>query len=743
MKLNPALFLLIFILSISTSLSQFRLEGWEVHTSMYNIQTADVSPDGKIWAAGLGGMFSFDPATQKFELFSNINALSSLKVNKVKSDINGSIYIGGIEGHFDFNDGEWHNIFDIISAGFANSTINDFLFANDKVYIAGGFGLTVFDPDELVFIEDIVRYGEFQKNSQTNAIEFYNNFIWVATESGVAMAQIAPSIADRNQWTNFTREDGLFENNVTDIKIVNGTIYVATGRTIQQFKEGKFETVSSMDEPVLNLAAFGNEIYACSENLVWSSSTGILPITHPSKINSITANPFNGHLIICYSESGIGIWDYEKLQVVIPNTPVTNGISDIKASPTGDIWFAGDVEFGKGFMRLKDGNWHNYTTKDYPEIRSNTYHRVSVDNTGVAYLSGWGTGMMKFVVADGQPQIEIFNHENSPFLGIGDGSFVVAGETGITFDGTLWVTNYGLNTSGPVLLAYKEGQFYSFDNCRSQTSRYYRPLAIDFFGTKWMGSDSDTGILFFNENNTLDNKSDDECGILRTFDYENLLDDSQNALAVDNLGILWIGTDQGLSALVNPSAVLSNNTPIFREIRPLRGQKVNDIVVDALNNKWIATPSGVWVLNEDGTELLTENPVNSGNSPMPENDVLSIELDPETGTAYFGTTGGIVSVKSLSIRPRESYDISCYPQPFYPEKDLELVIDGLGPDSDIRILTINGELVRKIKAKGRKTIWDGRHENGDMVNSGVYMVAAGSGTSETSGVAKIAVIRGN
>ena len=54
----------------------------------------------------------------------------------------------------------------------------------------------------------------------------------------------------------------------------------------------------------------------------------------------------------------------------------------------------------------------------------------------------------------------------------------------------------------------------------------------------------------------------------------------------------------GLSELLNPSAVLQQgNKPIFRTVILVPAQNINDIMVDALNDKWIATNDGVYVLN--------------------------------------------------------------------------------------------------------------------------------------------------
>jgi hypothetical protein len=172
--------------------------------------------------------------------------------------------------------------------------------------------------------------------------------------------------------------------------------------------------------------------------------------------------------------------------------------------------------------------------------------------------------------------------------------------------------------------------------------------------------------------------------------------------------------------------------------RLLGEQNVNDIMIDALNNKWIATSIGVWVLNSDGSDTLAY--INTSNSPLPTNEIFGLATDQNTGKIYFSSKYGIYEATSLSVLPGSAYNINCYPQPFNLNTDEELVIDGLAEFSEVRILTTNGELIKNINTTSRKIIWDGRNKKGDLVNSGIYLIVATSSSNKESGVQKIAVI---
>jgi hypothetical protein len=157
-----------------------------------------------------------------------------------------------------------------------------------------------------------------------------------------------------------------------------------------------------------------------------------------------------------------------------------------------------------------------------------------------------------------------------------------------------------------------------------------------------------------------------------------------------------------------------------------------------LNNKWIATNNGVFVVSSDGSEILAN--YTTDNSLLPSNEVLYITSNPKTGDFYFGTTKGLAIATTMIVQPSPSYEIKVSPQPFVVPKDNQLLIDGLAMDSEIKILTINGELVRTLNTQSKKTFWDGRDYTGKYVQSGIYLLVAKSLTTKESAVHKIAVI---
>ncbi|HTR98518.1 MAG TPA: hypothetical protein VML00_02140, partial [Bacteroidota bacterium] len=126
-----------------------------------------------------------------------------------------------------------------------------------------------------------------------------------------------------------------------------------------------------------------------------------------------------------------------------------------------------------------------------------------------------------------------------------------------------------------------------------------------------------------------------------------------------------------------------------------------------------------------------------------DNNVKSIAVDPSTGTVYFGTTGGLAALTTAAVAPKAQFDkLAVYPNPFIVPNTSLLTVDGLVANSSIKVLTIDGRLVREIKtAGGRVGFWDGRDDRGNVVASGVYIIAGFTDDGTQAGTGKVAVIR--
>jgi len=720
---------------------------------MNSIRSMTIDWLGRYWGATSGGLFAWDPTSDTTIEFRNIDALLYIDLSAIICDApNKLIYTGSENGTLEIMDENFNftHILDIKNSGFVNPIIKQILLHNGLVYVAGGFGLTVFDPVRQVFIEDALNLGEFPQNTQVNQMIIHSDTIWLATDNGVAYADITKPIAPRDAWKNYSRDDGIPDKKVFDIAAWKNDIYITTERNISRLDDTAFTSV--IEDYVVGIESKENDLYYTTPWYIKGIESGLVEASLPWDVsNFLSLDPgATGDFILFFLNNSFGLMHGSDIKHIKSNTPLSNQFRSLAILPVDSppqsgntLWACTDgFSGGMGFMSYTDGMWHNYRPESFGDsagvLRSS--YLINPHPDGSIYLSTWGAGLLIFHPGDTDTNgtLEIYDENNAPFVSAN--GFIVVGQTGIDKSGKVWFPQYGKLSNGPNLLSYdKNSGFTAYTNRVSPSQRTYHVLEIDNWGTKWLGSlpQDASGIYYFNDNNTPENTADDIYGTVTTSNTS-LIDNDITCIVKDQSGMLWVGTPTGLSVIINPSNVLNGNLPAVRkEIRDLRNMYIKDISVDILNNKWVATPEGVYVLDPDGyaVDIITVN-----NSPLLSNDVLSIVNDPATGRVFFGTAKGLSEAWSLSVEPEAEYSISCYPQPFDPSKDGELVIEGLAENSEIKIVTIDGGLVRSLSVSGSKAVWDGLDSYGNKTGSGVFLVLATSATLGNTGIAKIAVV---
>ena len=173
------------------------------------------------------------------------------------------------------------------------------------------------------------------------------------------------------------------------------------------------------------------------------------------------------------------------------------------------------------------------------------------------------------------------------------------------------------------------------------------------------------------------------------------------------------------------------------------GIDAHKIAVDALNNKWIATKKGVFLLSPDGTAILEHYSVESTDGRLLDDDVASIAIDHESGTVYCGTERGLSALTTVAVNPLRDFDqLALSPNPFILPSQSLLTIDGLVQNAAVKVLTVGGALVREFTSPGgRVAFWDGRDARGDLASTGIYLIVAFSEDGSKVVTGKLAVVR--
>jgi len=115
------------------------------------------------------------------------------------------------------------------------------------------------------------------------------------------------------------------------------------------------------------------------------------------------------------------------------------------------------------------------------------------------------------------------------------------------------------------------------------------------------------------------------------------------------------------------------------------------------------------------------------NSGLPDKIVNSIFVDPKSGSAYIGTESGLAIFRGAFSEIRSELSlVTAGPNPFLVDGQRIFTIKNLVPKSTVKILTINGRLIRELNQDngyviGSRAEWDGRDAGNRRVASGIYL----------------------
>lgn len=741
---------LFVVLTVIPAMSQeIRLSDWQTISSLYTVKAMDVDSEGACWAATTGGVVRYVPTTGVVTEYRNVGALQSLDCSAIYCDRQtGIVYVGQQDGALDIlrPNGMWTSIRDIRRATqYPRRSILGFSRRGDTLLIATEFGIVLWDSRSEVFIATIDRIGNLEENTPVRSIVIRNDSIWAATGKGLAVAPLnVQTLRLPSVWKTLTTADGLDSDDVTFCTERGGALAVTTRRQLFLWDGTRFTSALETRDDINGLAFIDGAFEVTTPTLLYRGfDTTRLNVT--GAIRGYQARTIGSQVIRLVAVEGIGYGVVTSGDTVVMapiRCPSSNQFADLSIDTRGNLWVATDDNPGRGFggqgVSWFDGlTWNTISTANQPLLASNNCYSVSSLPDGSTWVGTWGRGALRCTPSDTGMSIDAYSYTNSSLRGVsGDSTYVLVSAAKTDRFGRTWLLN---EQAANQLLSVRSGTSWSARaNCTNSRENVVRHMAIDLNGTIWLGGHQGLGLIAYNDRNSPD-AADDLCNKLSVSNSQ-LPDNAISALATDLNGALWIGTSKGLAVITSTGSVSNSTVPFVRRVSILSSATVvTDITVDALNYKWIATTSGVFVLDPSGTEVLAT--ITTATSPLLDDNVRSIAVDDSTGLVYFGTIGGCSVARSSSIRPLASFDLSCYPQPFSPTNDRSLVIDGLAPDSDIKIMSISGTMVTALQVRGRQAIWDGTDALGNTVTPGIYLVSASSASAGTAAVAKFAVTR--
>lgn len=760
-------FFYIILLYPSLLLAQDFSDRWKSYFSYYNI--TDLHESGnKIYAAAENAYFVYDIPSEHIETVTSIQGLSGEQISKIyHSEAFGLTCIGYENGLFQIvmdNNQNVFNVVDIrdkISISPNVKRINHFYEHNGSLYISTDFGIAEYDLENLEF-EDSFLIGANGSEVQINQITISEETIYAATTlEGIKTANLNnPNLIDFQNWQT------QFSGNWKGVVSFSNSIFgLRSNNIIYKLENGVasiFDTVGSKvtgfnisDNQLIVTAA--NQVLAFNEELNLEAFFDQLENSEFDINTSVTSNGtyFLGH-------SSLGLLSLEPqtpelYSEISPEGPLFNRIFSLEADST-DLW----VTFGeydqflnpypptrRGLSHLTPQGWININVEDLNNAAELSDVTIDPSNPDHIFVSSFFDGLLEI---ENNELVQQYDSSNSIIEGVPSnvddnriGASAFDSQGNLYFSNSL--TEYQikrLNADGSSFLPDTS------EGTSNPTETHSAKIVVDRNNNVYSGT-LKSGIIAYNSSN---DNSRAITSNLQGVDFPDVSNENPiiTALEIDQNSRLWIGTDEGLRVMPNPSSVFDQNSSIIVSsiiIEDVDGlpqellfeQFITDITTDGANNKWIATAdSGVFQVSPNGREIL--NIFNKDNSPLPTNSVRTVAINPVNGEVFFGTTNGLLSYSSRVTTANENLDnLRVYPNPVRPQYSGLITIDGLTDNANVKITDISGNLVFEEFANGGTLQWDGRAFGKHKVASGVYLVIVTGEDQIETAVGKIMIIR--
>jgi len=726
---------------------------WRSHLSYESSKTVTESEEAVFFGTDQA-VLKVNKEDMSFEHLNKVIGLSDMGVQVIEYYKGGNVLVIAYDnGNIDllYDDGTITNLSAIKTNSniIGNKEIYHIFGQDNKIYFSCSFGLTIYDLELEAFRETVFT------QTEVNACTQFNNTLYISTASGIYAGVLdGRNLQDFSVWEFQGQIANTATNGYTSRAIItfdnkiyadyNDTLVVYENNTwkhIEGTADGNpitfwrpsasrsdyvpnFNFAKSYNEDKLIIATFTSEYYTLSGN------------------NEITSFVYSNSwrvkdLVI--DQDGI-VWAADQAfmhrngQRFRPNSPKTNIISDLHADEDGALWMSMSLYntyqafFTRyGFAKYQDGIWkayhreEGYTTLDtfYDPVR---IIKNSVD--GSVYVGSYMEGLLRM---DSEENITIYDEytpESTLSFAIGDGTIRVVG-LAVDEDGNTWMANS--LTNDPIAVRKRNGDWKSISIAQlgEQKTEY---MEFDRNGYLWIKQI--TGKVVVYDPGNIDDNTDDQ-SIQLGSNNSMLPTNNINCIKPDKNGVMWVGTDQGITIFNCSRTVFDGgcqgNRPII-EVDSFNGflleaENVKDIAVDGANRKWVGTDNGLFLLSEDGEDQLAY--FNTENSPLFDNEVKHIEVEGVTGTVYIATGRGLQSFRSDATTGKRRMDrksVTIYPHPIRPDYSGPIAISNLADESDVKITDISGRLVYETTALGGQAIWDGMDYNGRKAQSGVYLV---------------------
>lgn len=628
---------------------------------------------------------------------------------------------------------------------------------------------------------DLVNAFDGLPSDSVNTLRATGDSVWIGTQGGLALwdgEQVAGSVPDLGTPSPFR------SNAVRGVVLVNDSLFVGTGDGVYVgLLSARLSSWAALDSGlasrnVFSMATDGREVFALANGTTyrWSMVTRRWGVASGPGVVRLLRDDFGR--ITCSSASGLWRWS-GSAWTQLPGSPVAttaspgqvefapdpagttfamrDGRLHVEGSPWTSLPLPGPPDndlqnvvvdgsrvwiatFEQGVGRLDGTTWRNYDDGCCGTLQDTTFANPAYafamlrDRAGHKWLATWGTAVERLDDSVNPPRVtrpilpypggpdSLNNHTNMWSTACDDSNYVyIGGDTpdrggrppvGIDVfapDGALravWTTtNSGIPDNQVRGLAVARGRLWA-----------------GFPGTGLAWATLPPGRSAPPQFSVLPRTS--------TFDVFGVVarGDSLWVLTTTNLKRFNAATFAEISTLDIPGA-------------PAPRGALHPLAVSPDGTVWVGSVDGVRRYRPGGGF----DDYKTGNSPIANDEVRSIAIDPATGVAWFATAGGLSRFDPAYTPPPPpsipSLRLLVYPNPAqFPAVGLDLKLSGNAAAYTGEIYDLNGRVVHRFASGGNgRVIWDGRDLEGLRVRPGVYFVRAQGGGHRAS--ARVVVLR--
>ena len=204
----------------------------------------------------------------------------------------------------------------------------------------------------------------------------------------------------------------------------------------------------------------------------------------------------------------------------------------------------------------------------------------------------------------------------------------------------------------------------------------------------------------------------------------------------------WICSTNGIVFFFDATFIFDDDNaikPFFDTGNLTSSDSYTVIAFDGGNRRWFGTEKGLWLFNENLTELAHH--FTSLNSPLPSDNITELAYNPSSGELFVLTDRGLVSFQTASSEPQLKHrNVIIFPNPISRSSNITLAIKGTVADAEIKITDISGNIIAQIQAQGSTASWNMRRHTGELATSGVYIIFSSDENGEETYVGKFVIV---